>query len=122
MNHLAVLSNLCLDYAPEGKALIAAGVVGDVVSDDVELDRLVREQLTEWFGSGVSRLKLLRVNRDLFPDQTAGTLDPWQRTVRIRPGLYVCGSQRDNATIDGKLTSGFRTAQAVMEDLHAKQT
>ena len=55
------------------------------------------------------------------PDQTAGKLDPWQRPVRLRPGLYVCGDHRDNASIDGAMISGFRAAQAVMEDLDAKR-
>ena len=58
----------------------------------------------------------------LLPDQTAGKLDLWQRPVRLRPGLYVCGDHRDNGSIDGAMTSGFRAAQAVMEDLHAKRT
>jgi hypothetical protein len=41
--------------------------------------------------------------------------------VRLRPGLYVCGDHRDNASIDGAMTSGFRAAQTVMEDLDAKR-
>jgi predicted NAD/FAD-dependent oxidoreductase len=33
----------------------------------------------------------------------------------------VCGDHRDNASIDGAMTSGFRAAQAVMEDLTEKR-
>jgi predicted NAD/FAD-dependent oxidoreductase len=44
-------------------------------------------------------------------------LDPWQRPVRLRAGLYVCGDHRDSASIDGALTSGRRVAEAVAEDL-----
>jgi phytoene dehydrogenase-like protein len=124
VNDLLVVSNAASAYAPEGKSLIVAGVVGVPQEDDAGIDRRVRLQLAEWFGAAVSAWKLLRVRRDAeaMPDQTAGTLDPWQRPVRIRPGLYVCGAHRDNATIDGILTSGFRAAQAVMEDLHARIT
>ncbi|MDF2740823.1 MAG: hypothetical protein K0S88_2191, partial [Actinomycetia bacterium] len=32
-------------------------------------------------------------------------------------GLYVCGDHRDNASINGALVSGRRTADAVLEDL-----
>lgn len=122
VNHLAVLpkSSPLAGRDSDGSSLIAAGVVGSA-DDDAELDRKVRTQLAEWFGPQVSGWQLLRVSRSIVPDQTAGTLEPWQRPVRLQPGLYVCGMHRDNATIDGALTSGFRAAQAVMEDLHAKR-
>jgi phytoene dehydrogenase-like protein len=124
VNHLTVVSNLSRGRAPEGKALIAAGIVGLPPEDATELDRRARLQLAEWFGTSVSGWKLLRVQRNPFasPDQSAGALDSWQRRVRVHPGLYVCGSHRDNASIDGALTSGLRAAQAVMEDLHEKRT
>jgi len=119
VNHLAVLSNMSAAYAPPGRALIAAGVLGE---PDEELDRRVRVQLAEWFGAEVPNWKLLGVRRSELPDMTAGTLDPWQRPVRVHPGLYACGMHRDNATLDGALTSGFRAAQAAMEDIHAERT
>ncbi|HXD86338.1 MAG TPA: FAD-dependent oxidoreductase, partial [Urbifossiella sp.] len=119
VNHLAVLSNNSAEYAPPGMALIAAGTSCLPPEDDAELDRLARVQLSEWFGADVLQWRLLRIVRDEFamPDHTAGTLDPWQRPVRIRPGLYVCGSVCDNSSMDGEATSGFRAAQAAMEDL-----
>jgi hypothetical protein len=119
VNHLAVLSNVSAEHAPPGMAPIAAGTASLPTEDDAELDRLARVQLSEWFGAEVLEWQLLRIARDEFamPDQMAGALDPWQRPVRIRPGLYVCGSICDNATMDGEATSGFRAAQAAMEDL-----
>jgi phytoene dehydrogenase-like protein len=124
VNHLAVVSNLVPESAPSGRSLIAAVVVGIPAEDNTELDRRVRVQLAGWFGSEVTVWELLRVYRipHAAPDQTAGKLDPWQRPVRLRPGLYVCGDHRDNASMDGAMTSGFRAAQTVMEDLHAKRT
>lgn len=121
VNHLAVMSDAAPGYAPTGQSLIAASVIGIPAVDDTALDRLAREQLAEWFGSVVAGWRLLRVYRipHALPDQTAGRLDPWQRPVRLRPGLYVCGDHRDNASIDGAMTSGFRAAQAVMDDLAA---
>jgi phytoene dehydrogenase-like protein len=124
VNHAAVVSNASPAYAPPGRALIAASVVGVPPDDDAELDRKARAQLAGWFGPDVLRWRLLRAYRipHALPDQTAGKLDPWQRPVRLRPGLYVCGDHRDNGSIDGAMTSGFRAAQAVMEDLHANRT
>ena len=51
------------------------------------------------------------------PAQPPGALDPPERPVRLRPGLYVCGDHRDNASINGALASGRRAADAVLEDL-----
>ncbi len=124
VNSVVVLSNAAPAYAPAGKWLVSAAVVGIPTADDAELDLTARQQLREWFGPLVDGWRLLRVYRipHALPDQTAGALDPWQRPVRIRPGLYVCGDHRDNGSIDGAMTSGFRAAQAVMEDLHAELT
>jgi phytoene dehydrogenase-like protein len=124
VNHSAVMSNVSPAYAPAGKALVAASVVGVPPEDDAELDRRARVQMAEWFGGDALGWTLIRAYRipHALPDQTAGKLDPWQRPVRLRPGLYVCGDHRDNGSIDGAMTSGFRAAQAVMEDLHAKRT
>jgi hypothetical protein len=62
-------------------------------------------------------LKNYRIARAL-PDQKAPALDVPQRPVRLERGLFVCGDHRDNASIDGALSSGWRTAQAVAEELH----
>ena len=122
VNSLVVLSNVSPEYAPPGQALISASVVGVSSDDDAALDRVAQVQMTEWFGKDVANWRLLRVYRipHSLPDQTAGKLDPWRRPVRLRPGLYVCGDHRDNGSIDGAMTSGFRAAQALMEDVEAK--
>jgi predicted NAD/FAD-dependent oxidoreductase len=101
-------------------ALLSASIIGVPDEADDRLDFRVRNQLGEWFGAEVARWRLLRVYRipHALPDMTAGSLDPPQRPVRIYPGLYVCGDHRDNGTIDGAMTSGFRAAQTVMEDMH----
>ena len=120
VNHLAVMSDVAAEYAPSGRALIAVSVVGVPDDSDEVLDSRVREQLREWYGAPVSGWRLERTYRipHALPDQTAGALDPPRRNVRLRPGMYVCGDHRDNGSINGALVSGFRAAQAVMEDLH----
>jgi predicted NAD/FAD-dependent oxidoreductase len=119
VNNLTVMSNAAPGYAPPGQALIAVSVVGIPPENDTELDHRVRQQLVEWYGAAVNRWKLLRTYRiaHALPAQPPGTLDPWQRPVRLQPGLYVCGDHRDNASIDGALTSGRRAAEAVATDL-----
>ncbi|MCS6864348.1 MAG: NAD(P)/FAD-dependent oxidoreductase [Gemmataceae bacterium] len=119
VNNLTVMSNAAPSYAPPGQALIAVSVVGIPPENDSELDGRIREQLVQWYGSTVNRWKSLRTYRipHALPAQPPGSLDPWQRPVRVQPGLYVCGDHRDNASIDGALTSGRRAAEAVAADL-----
>jgi phytoene dehydrogenase-like protein len=123
VNSVAELSAVAPGYAPPGRSLVSAAVIGIPAGDDGELDRRVRGQLTGWFGPSVADWRLLRIDRirEALPDATAGVLDPWQRPVRVRPGFYVCGDHRDNPSIDGALTSGFRAAQAAREDLAAER-
>jgi phytoene dehydrogenase-like protein len=120
VNSLAVMSAAAPTYAPPGTALVSARVIGVPDEADERLDFRVRNQLGEWFGPAVARWRLLRIYRipHALPDMTAGNLDPPERPVRIYPGLYVCGDHRDNGSIDGAMTSGFRAAQTLMEDMH----
>ena len=122
VNTVAVLSDVSADYAPPGAALVSVSVVGDGGVSPGDIESSVRRQLGEWYGPGVDDWRHLRTYRIplALPDQSVGKLSPWQRPVRLRPGLYVCGDHRDNASIDGALTSGFRAAQAAMGDLSAK--
>jgi phytoene dehydrogenase-like protein len=119
VNSFVVMSKAASSYAPAGQNLLSASIIGIPSDDDATLDRRVRQQMTGWFSGAVGGWRLLRVYRipHSLPDQTAGVLDPWQRPVRVRPGLYACGDHRDNGSIDGAMSSGFRAAQAVMEDL-----
>jgi predicted NAD/FAD-dependent oxidoreductase len=79
----------------------------------------VREQLTVWFGPAVGGWRLLRVYRirHALPSQPVGALEPWERPVKLRAGLFVCGDHRDNASINGAMVSGRRAAEAVAVEL-----
>ena len=87
VNHAVVMSNASPAYAPPGKALVAASVVGLPVEGDAELDHRARVQLIEWFGPLVAGWKLVRAYRipEALPVQGPGALDPWERPVRVRP-------------------------------------
>ncbi len=116
-----VMSEVSPAYAPPGQALVAVCVAGLPGVDDAELDRRVREQLAGWFGATAGAWRLLRVYR--VPHALSGrTAEPSEppRSVRVRPGLYVCGGP-DDGSIDGAMTLGFRAAQAAMEDLAEKR-
>lgn len=119
VNSLCVPSQVSPSYAPPGGALISASIVGNPKVDDATLERLVRDQLKEWFGARVDSWRHLRTYRIALalPAHRPPAFEAEQRQVRVRPGLYVCGDHRDTASIEGSLVSGLRAAEAVLEDL-----
>lgn len=118
VNNVAVMSEVSPTYAPKGQALVSVSVVGEA-SDPGGLEARVREQLTEWFGTAVAAWRHLRtyVLPDALPAQPPSALVEPHRAVRLAAGLYACGDYRENASIDGALTSGRRAAEAVLLDL-----
>ena len=119
VNNVAVPSAIARGYAPAGAALVSATVLGAPAPDAAALEPAVRGQMAKWFGPAARRWRHLRTYRIPFaqPEQAPPALTPWRRPVRVRPGLYVCGDHRDNASINGALESGRRAAEAVLEDL-----
>jgi phytoene dehydrogenase-like protein len=119
VNNFCVLSQVAPSYAPKGKHLISATVLGTQALTDMQLGGFVIAQMKNWFGKVASTWQLLRSYRIIHaqPQQLPGALEPPQRPVRIRPGIYVCGDHRDNASINGALRSGSRAAEAVISDL-----
>jgi phytoene dehydrogenase-like protein len=118
VNNVAVMSEVSPAYAPKGQALVSVSVLGEPLEAEALLGR-VREELTGWFGKAVSAWRHLRtyVLPQALPAQPPPALEPPRRTVRISPGLFVCGDHRDNASIDGALGSGRRAAEAILMDL-----
>ncbi len=119
VNNLCVPSAVAPAYAPAGKSLVSATVLGIPAADDAALEGGVRTQLREWFGPEVLRWRHLRTYRiaHALPAQEPPALTPSERPVRLASGLYVCGDHRDTASIQGAMVSGRRAAEAVAEDL-----
>ena len=112
--NVAVMSNVAPEYAPVGSALIAAACPGVV---DAEVEPAVRRQLHGWWGSQVGGWRHLRTHTIPHgqPDQRP-PFSPKQR-VALGDGLFVCGDQRDTASIQGALFSGRRCGEAVVASL-----
>jgi phytoene dehydrogenase-like protein len=119
VNNFCTISQVAPSYAPKGKHLISVTVLGIQALTDVQLGGFIIAQMKNWFGKVASGWQLLRSYRiaDAQPQQLPGALEPFERPVRVRPGIYVCGDHRDNASINGALGSGRRAAQAVLSDL-----
>ena len=119
VNNLCVPSGVCASYAPRGRALVSASVLGDPRVDDAELEHGVRKQLDGWFGPVVRDWRLLAVHRvrHALPADTAW-LDgePGPAAVE-RDGVVVCGDHCTSPSIDGALASGVAAAEVVRRRL-----
>jgi phytoene dehydrogenase-like protein len=119
VNNLAVISNVAPSYAPAGNHLVSITVLGTHKLTEAQLSGFVIAQMKNWFGKVASTWKLLKgyYVTHAQPQQYFGALEPPQRPVRVRPGVYVCGDHRDNASIQGAMVSGRRAGEAVLADL-----
>lgn len=114
VNNAAILSNVSSDYAPKGQRLISASVLG--APDSAALESIVRDQLTDWYGSSVKNWHHLRTS-------TIANAQPESRQMHvgdepgetiIAPGLYRCGDYVQDVSINGALISGRRAAEAIL--------
>ncbi len=118
INNVVVPSDVAPGYAPEGRALVTAVVVGDPPEDGESLERAVRDQLISWFGlaaGGWTHLQTTHVPYAL-PDQSPPFLSSPERAVRRRPGLYLCGDHRRTGSINGAIAAGRAAARALLAD------
>jgi phytoene dehydrogenase-like protein len=119
VNNFAVISQVAPSYAPPGKHLVSATVLGTHKLTEAQLSGFIIAQMKNWFGKVAGTWQFLRgyYLTHAQPQQYPGALEPPQRSVRVRPGVYVCGDHRDNASIQGAMVSGRRAAEAVLADL-----
>ena len=118
INNLAVPSDVAPGYAPDDRALVSVVVVGSPPESGAALEQAVREQLIDWFGlaaGGWTHLQTQPLSYAL-PEQAPPFLTPPEKSVRRRPGLYVCGDHRRTASLNGALASGRAAADAVWTD------
>ena len=112
INNLCVPSEAAPSYAPPGRALVSATILG---AGEPDLEQVER-QLRGWFGSSVAdwrHLRTYRIPRAL-PAYPVGGFG--EQPVRLAEGLYACGDHREHPSLNGALASGRRAAEAVLAD------
>ena len=122
VNNLAVMTDVCAQYAPPGRHLIAATVLGAHEPGAIEpgsIEQRVCAELRAWYGDEVDAWRHLRTYciRHAQPAQPPGRLQPLDRALRTAGGPFVAGDHRVHASIEGALRSGRRVAQAVLAEL-----
>lgn len=124
ITNLAVVSQVAPTYAPPGRSLIQATVVGNPPLSDADLEAQSRRQLARWFGPEVDDWQLLRLYRIIraLPVQRPPTPNPLEQPVRRRPWLFVCGEFEGLAALNWAMVSGRRAGEAVVRELRQSES
>jgi phytoene dehydrogenase-like protein len=118
----AVVSNAAPEYAPSGRSLIAASVVG-VSAPSSASEAVIRVELARMYGRPTDSWELLKVVS--IPAALPSARVPQanlRKPVDLGEGLFVAGDHRDSPSIQGALAGGWRTAGAVLAWLGARVT
>ncbi|MBU2669919.1 FAD-dependent oxidoreductase [Actinoplanes bogorensis] len=109
-----VLSNAAPEYAPPGKSLIAASVVG-VSAPSPASETVIRVELSRLYGVPTDDWEMLEEIAIPFALPSARVPQAQLRKpVDLGEGLFVAGDHRDSPSIQGALAGGWRTAGAVL--------
>jgi len=105
-------------YAPAGRTLVSASVIGMPDPDDAALAKSVQDQLTTWFGEDVGSWRHIRSYRIPFalPRMSPERFEPVVRSPRTDKGIYVAGDHLDTGSLNGAMASGRRAAECVLAD------
>jgi phytoene dehydrogenase-like protein len=112
-----VMSNAAPEYAPAGKSLIAASMVGATAPSGAS-EAVVRTELARMYGVPTDDWQLLEVV--VLPGALPAAPAPQhslRKPVNLGDGLFVAGDHRDSPSIQGALAGGWRTAGAVLTSL-----
>ena len=113
VNNVCAISDVAPSYAPPHQSLLSVSVLG--TPDLPDLPAQVRNELSIWFGPQVEQWHHLRTDRipRALPEQLPKTREE-SPGFRAHDGIFVCGDHCTSASIEGALTSGLRTADAIL--------
>lgn len=112
INNLCVPSNVQPSYAPPGKALICASIVGSDAARPInELEQRVRQQLHYWFGSETTEWTTLKVFQMPSALPACPRLSAGFREV---DGIIYAGDYLSYGSQNGALAAGRAVGSAVV--------
>ena len=122
VNDAQQISNVAPTYAPLGRHLLGATVLGDPEMDDTQLCNAAMDDLHAMYAgdreavralASYAPLKVYRIPYSQFP-QPPGVYGTLPGVTTDQPGLYVAGEWTESSSINGAMTSGENCAAAVM--------
>lgn len=119
VNNVVVMSNVSAEYAPKGRHLISASVVGSQPSASTSD---VLAQLEGWFGGQVNRwvhLKTYNISQAL-PFQPKGFLE--NKGHSLWKDALLCGDYCETGSIQGAMHSGRKCAENLYKTIRNGNT
>ena len=117
VNEVAPLSNAAAAYAPQGKHLISATVLGSHPLTEDQLVPAVQRELHAWFPKlPVDAFRFIKMYEIGYAQmaQPVGFMNQLSSHVTDTPGLFLAGEFTTNSSIDGAIQSGLECADAVL--------
>jgi phytoene dehydrogenase-like protein len=121
INNAVQLSNIAPTYAPAGRHLMSATVLGVPDISDAELYAQAERDLVGMFGAAAQHYRRLRMYRIPFAQfvQPPGVHPQLPANRTAVAGLYVAGEFTEASSINAAMISGEKAARVVMRDLTA---
>lgn len=117
INNLSIDSAVQPSYAPKGKHLISATVVGEKWQHKSNLQELVEKQIKNWMGVTPHHLRTYVIETALPTQDHPPPLVDYHHPRH--EGIYLAGEVVDSASINGAIASGKRIAHKIKSDLSA---
>lgn len=117
VNNFTVISQVAPSYAPAGKQLLSASIIGQTSLDHITLANQVKMELGKWFGSEVDAWKLIEVFNIQYalPVQQKVSHSRSTADFRLSDQLFICGDHMLNSSINGAMKAGRLAAEAIID-------
>ena len=119
VNHVVPITAVTPSYAPAGKHMASATIVGNADESDEILAESVKGELNSWFpDKGTYMWRFIKAVRVKFAqlDQRAGYLEHLPGNATGQPGVYWAGEFTQNASLDGAIRSGRECANLLLSE------
>jgi len=119
VNNISILSDVSGSYAPEGKSLLSASVVGKPHLMGEELIREVRAELAELLKIKQADIKFLKsyyIPRAL-PKLKYPTMNVTREQIAQGNGIYLAGDYLLGGSLNGAMVSGRQCVEALLSEL-----
>lgn len=124
VNHVVAVTNAAPSYAPAGKHLAAAMIIGTSDLSDEFLAEKAKEELNNWLPQkGAYMWRFIRAYRLRHAQllQPVGFIENRTGNATSVPDLYKAGEFTQNSSIDGAIRSGMECAALLLAEREATE-
>lgn len=110
-----IISNVAEEYAPPQNSLISVSLSSHDGKSSEEIEPLVKEQLTDWFGDQVNQWELIQTYQIPYGLPLMDIANVIRSPeVEDRENTYLCGDHFQTPSIEGAMDSGLRAANSIL--------